>query len=149
MKALLVIALAASVAGCVSTPNSANVYRNYQAQNEQIVRMGQVESVREVRIANPDSGTGAMAGAALGGIAAGSNIGSGSGSAAAAIVGALAGGLIGQRIEANANTRRAQEITVRLDNGELRAITQEADQMFYPGQRVRLLSSYGVTRVTP
>ena len=43
----------------------------------------------------------------------------------------------------------ALEITVRLDSGEMRAIVQEADQQFVPGQRVRLLSSGGVTRVTP
>jgi outer membrane lipoprotein SlyB len=38
---------------------------------------------------------------------------------------------------------------VRLDNGELRAIVQEADVPLQPGQRVRLLTSGGVTRVTP
>ena len=37
-----------------------------------------------------------------------------------------------------------------VDNAdEARAIVQEADQPFTPGQRVRLLSSAGVTRVTP
>lgn len=44
--------------------------------------------------------------------------------------------------------RSGLEITVKLDNGELRAIVQEADEMFQPGERVRLLSSGGVTRVT-
>jgi outer membrane lipoprotein SlyB len=41
------------------------------------------------------------------------------------------------------------ELTVRLDNGELRAIVQEVDgQQFKPGDRVRLLSQGGVTRVS-
>jgi len=44
--------------------------------------------------------------------------------------------------------RRGLEITVRLENGEMRAITQDADEIFRPGDRVRLLSSGGVTRVT-
>jgi outer membrane lipoprotein SlyB len=148
MKAVVVLILASTLAGCVVAPHSASVYRDYQTQNEQIVRMGQVESVREVTIANPDSGTGTVAGAALGGLAAGSNIGNGNGQAAAGILGALAGGMIGQRIEANANNRRGFEITVKLDNGEMRAITQEADEMFRPGERVRLLSSGYTTRVT-
>lgn len=34
-------------------------------------------------------------------------------------------------------------------SGEMRAIVQEADQPFEPGQRVRLLTSGGITRVTP
>jgi outer membrane lipoprotein SlyB len=38
---------------------------------------------------------------------------------------------------------------VRLDNGDLRAITQAATgEVFQAGDRVRLLSSAGVTRVT-
>ncbi len=38
---------------------------------------------------------------------------------------------------------------MRLANGDLRAITQAEDgQMFYAGQRMRLLSSGGVTKVT-
>jgi outer membrane lipoprotein SlyB len=40
------------------------------------------------------------------------------------------------------------EITVRLDNGELRAIVQTADEPFKPGDRVRLLSVNGQTRVS-
>jgi outer membrane lipoprotein SlyB len=36
---------------------------------------------------------------------------------------------------------------VRLDNGESRAIVQTADEIFKPGERVRLLSVNGQTRV--
>jgi outer membrane lipoprotein SlyB len=149
MKTIIVLTIAAAtLAGCATPPHSGSVYRPYQTQNEQIVRMGIVESVREVTIANRDTGTGTMAGAALGGIAAGSNVGGGNGSAAAAIAGALAGGIIGNRIESNVNNRKGFEITVKLDSGELRAITQEADELFQPGERVRLLSAGHSTRVT-
>lgn len=140
--------LAASLlAGCATPPPSGSVYRYGQTQNEQVVRMGTVESVRNVTIVNPESGVGTMGGAALGGIA-GSQIGHGSGSAAASVAGAIAGGLLGNRVEANANQRPGFEITVRLDSGELRAITQAADEMFRPGERVRLLSDGYQTRVT-
>ena len=147
MKAFLALTLGAFLHGCAYTPQSASVYRDYQTQNEQAVRTGVVESVRNVTIANPESGVGIATGAALGGLG-GSQIGSGDGSAAVGILGALAGGLIGQRLESRANKRAAFEITVRLDNGELRAITQEADEMFRPGERVRLLSNGYTTRVT-
>lgn len=147
MKALVAIALAALAAGCATPPDSASVYRDYQTMGEQAVRLGTVESVRNVTIVKPESGTGAVSGAALGGLA-GSTAGSGNGQIAAAIVGALAGGLLGQHVEAGANKQPGFEITVVLDNGDMRAITQEADELFRPGERVRLLSNGYTTRVT-
>jgi outer membrane lipoprotein SlyB len=147
MKAVVASVFAVLAAGCASPPQSASVYRDYQTQNEQSVRLGTVESVRNVTIANPESGVGALGGAALGGLA-GSTIGSGKGEAAGAIAGALAGGLIGQRVEAHADNKPGLEITVHLDDGEYRAITQAADETFRPGDRVRLLSNGTTTRVT-
>lgn len=147
MKIIYAALLGAALAGCASPPQSGREYSYYQAQGEQTVRMGVVESVRDVVIVNPESGGGTMAGAALGGLG-GSVVGSGNGSAAMAIVGAVAGGLIGNRAEANANRKPGFEITVKLDNGELRAVTQLADEMFRPGERVRLLSNGMTTRVS-
>lgn len=148
MKKIVILSAIVVLSACAATPTSSNVYSTHQTQNEQIVRMATVESVREVTIDKGQSGVGTAAGAALGGIAAGSSIGQGNGALAAGIVGAVVGGIIGQNIEANANTRKGLEITVRLENGEYRAITQDADEMFRAGDRVRLLSSRGVTRVT-
>jgi outer membrane lipoprotein SlyB len=115
--------------------------------NEQSVRLGTVESVRNVTIANPDSGVGTVSGAALGGLG-GSQIGNGNGSAAVGIIGAVAGGIIGNRLEHQVNNKPGFEITVRMENGELRSITQAADEMFRPGEKVRLLSNGYTTRVT-
>lgn len=148
MKKIVILSAVVALSACAVTPTSSNVYRTHQTQNEQIVRMATVESVRDVLIDKGQSGVGTAAGAALGGIAAGSSVGQGNGALAAGIVGAVVGGIIGQNIEANANTRKGLEITVRLENGEYRAITQDADEMFRTGDRVRLLSSRGVTRVT-
>lgn len=149
MKRLLpVVMLAAILAGCANPAPSGQVYSVYQTQSEQLVRMGTVESVRNVLIANPDTGVGTVSGAALGGLA-GSQVGHGGGSAAVGILGAVAGGVLGNRIENQANTRPGLEITVKLDNGELHAITQLADEPFRPGDRVRLLTdAYRRTRVT-
>ncbi|MGZ3182706.1 MAG: glycine zipper 2TM domain-containing protein [Telluria sp.] len=150
MKAIstaVFILAAATMTGCVTTSHSGSVYYPRETLNEQSVRMATVESVREVTIANRESGVGTMSGAALGGMA-GSNVGGGNGQVAGAIAGAVLGGIIGQKVENSANQRKGFEITVRLDNGELRAITQEADEMFRPGERVRLLSNGRTTRVT-
>jgi len=148
-KVLLLTSLVGIVAlsGCAVTPNSANVYQARQTQGEQSVRMGVVESIRNVIIDHGQSGVGTMGGAALGGIA-GSTVGQGSGSVAAAIGGAIVGGLIGQHVEQSANSKPGLEITVKLDNGNLTAITQDADEPFYVGDRVRLLSNGRTTRVT-
>lgn len=147
MKAVAALALASLVAGCAYPERSGNVYQSYQAQTEQVVRTGTVESVRNVSIENPQSGVGAMGGAALGGLA-GSAGGEGTGQAALVVAGALVGGLLGQHAEHAANKEPGLEITVRLDNGEVRAITQTADEAFHPGERVRLLSDNYTTRVT-
>lgn len=134
--------------GCATGSSSNSVYSQPQAQREQVVRMGVVESVREVIIENTKTGVGTLAGGAIGGVAAGSAIGKGGGSVLAGILGAIVGGIAGDAIENNTNKKMGLEITVKLDNGELRAITQEADEPFRAGERVRLLSSGGITRVT-
>jgi outer membrane lipoprotein SlyB len=139
--------LSATLAGCAQPSPSGSVYDSYQTMNEQSVRTGVVESVRNVTIANPETGVGTMSGAALGGLA-GAQAGGGNGQAAMGILGAVAGGILGQHVENKANNRAGFEITVRLENGELRAITQLADEMFRPGERVRLLSNGYTTRVT-
>lgn len=146
---LSVVALSSIVilSGCAVGSNSASVYRPRQTQNEMQVRFATVESVREVTIQHGQSGVGTMTGAALGGLA-GSNLGNGRGNIAGAVVGAVLGGAIGSSVENNSNTRKGIEITVRLENGEFRAITQEADSQFRPGERVRLISDGRMTRVT-
>ena len=144
---ILAAALAMVLAGCI-THESGNVYSKHEAGREQTVRMATVDSVRKVMLEGSQSGLGAAAGGAVGGIA-GSQAGHGAGSSVAAVLGGVAGGVAGNVLENKATSHDALEITVRLDSGEMRAIVQEADQQFTPGQRVRLLSSGGVTRVTP
>jgi len=140
------VAVMVNVGGCAST-SSGSVYSGGQARQEQTVRLGVVESVRQVSIEGSRSGVGAMAGGVAGGVA-GSNVGGGKGSTIGSILGAVAGGVAGNAIEQGVTKKQGLEITVKLDNGELRAITQEADEAFRPGERVRLLSAGGVTRVT-
>jgi outer membrane lipoprotein SlyB len=140
------LAVSAFIGGCAST-SSGSVYSSGQARQEQTVRMGVVESVRQVSIEGSRSQVGAVAGGMVGAVA-GSNVGSGKGSTIGSILGAVAGGVAGNAIEQGVTKKQGLEITVKLDNGQLRAITQEADEDFRPGDRVRLLSGGGVTRVT-
>lgn len=149
MKSLIIcmFSTAAILAGCATPNSSGRVYSTGQARQEQTVRMGIVESVREVIIEGSRGPVGTIAGGAIGGIA-GANVGGGRGSTVGSILGAVAGGVAGQALERNVTERKGLEITVRLENGELRAITQDADETFRAGERVRLLSGGGVTRVS-
>jgi len=153
MKAIQTLAVLACLGpaivltGCATDSSSGSVYSSGQTRGEQTVRMATVESVREVTIEGSRGPVGAVAGGAVGGVA-GSNVGGGKGSTIGSILGAVAGVAAGQAIERSATRKKGLEITVRLENGELRAITQESDEAFRPGERVRLLSGSGVTRVT-
>ncbi len=139
----------ALVAGCANHSASSSVYSYGQAQREQVVRTGTVQAVRPVTIqADQTSGAGALAGGALGGVA-GSTIGGGKGSVLAAIGGGLLGAMAGNAVENRAGKSQGLEITVKLDNGETRVIAQEADVAISAGQRVRLISGNGPTRVVP
>ena len=144
---LATIAASTLLAGCAGSSSSGSVYSSRQTRGEQTVRMVVGDSVRHVTIEGEQGPVGAIAGGAVGGVA-GSNIGGGKGSTIGSILGAVAGGVAGNMIERKITTKKGLEITVKLDNGELRAITQEADEEFKPGERVRLLSGSGITRVS-
>lgn len=132
------------MAGCAS--QSASTYSREQTLHEMTVRMGTVESVRAVTIDGTKSPVGGGAGAIVGGIA-GSTVGQGRGSNVGAVLGAVAGGVAGAAIENSATKQNGVEITIKLENGTYIAVTQAADEVFQPGERVRILSGGGATRV--
>ena len=145
-KTLCLLLGVLALAGCASS-KSGDVYTRDQARREQTVRMGVVESVREVLMEGTKSPAGTIAGGAVGGIA-GSTVGGGKGAAVAAVIGAVAGAIAGSAIEEGVTRRQAMEITVKLDGGRIIAVVQEGDpREFRPGDRVRVLSG-SETRVT-
>jgi outer membrane lipoprotein SlyB len=140
-------ALATVITGCAAPGLGSGTYSREQARREQTVRMGVVESVREVKLEGTRSGIGPGAGAVAGGIA-GSSIGHGRGSALGAVAGAVVGGVAGQAAEQGFTAKRGVEVTVKLDTGQMLAVVQEADETFRPGDRVRILSDGATSRVT-
>jgi len=140
-------AVALATSGC-EAPTSGATFTPAQAQQVMVIELGVVETVRTVTIQPGPTGVGAVAGAALGGIAAGSNIGRGSGAAAAGIGGAVLGGVAGNAAERRVTQRAGLEIGVRLDSGQLMSVVQDADQQFFPGDRVRVLLGNNSVRVT-
>ncbi|HRD67753.1 MAG TPA: glycine zipper 2TM domain-containing protein [Candidatus Competibacter sp.] len=146
--AIVAVVLGAVVAlsGCASSM-SGRAYSRDQVAQAQDVQLGYVENIRQIVIEGTRSGVGTMSGAMLGGLA-GSNVGKGTGQVAGAIGGAVLGGLIGSSIEEDATRQPGLEILVELDGGRMVAVSQAADEPFYPGDRVKVLTGYdGTTRV--
>ena len=139
--------LASLILTACASSRSGDVYTREQARREMSVRLGVIESVREVQMEGTHTGAGTLAGAGIGGVA-GSTLGNGRGSVVGAIVGAVAGGIAGSAIEDKVTRKNALEITVRLDNGQMIAVVQEMGEVFHPGERVRVLSNYNSSRVT-
>lgn len=148
IKPLIAAVLAVAVlAGCASS-RSGDVYSRNQTRHEMTVRLGVVESVREVTMEGSNTGVGTGAGAVIGGVA-GSNVGRGKGAIVGTVLGAVIGGIAGNAIEDQGTKKQAMEITVKLESGQMIAVVQEGDpNTFRAGDQVRVLSGNGETRVT-
>ena len=134
--------------GCASNL-SGDSYSRDEARRVQTVRMGTIESLRPVKIEGTKTPIGGGAGAIVGGVA-GSAVGGGRGSIVAAVIGAVAGGLAGSAAEEGLTRTQGVEITVREDDGSMRAYVQQVQQneIFRVGERVRIMTVDGTSRVT-
>jgi len=142
---LLMSGIIIALGGCASS-KSGDVYSRDQTRQPLSVKMGVVESVRPVKIEGTKSAIGTAAGAVVGGIG-GSAVGGGKGSAAAAVIGSVAGGVVGAAVEEGFTREDGVEITVKLENGRVMAVVQEAKEVFSAGDKVRILEGDGVTRI--
>lgn len=148
--AAVVLLAAIALGGCAQQSLTGDTYSRSEARQVQHVRYAVVDSVRPVVIEGRTDGVvGAGAGAIVGGVA-GSSIGGGKGSTITSVLGAVAGGIAGQRIEEATSRTQGQELTLRMDNGEMISVVQEVDngQFFRVGDRVRILRSGSTTRVS-
>lgn len=141
--------MALAIGGCTSNLTG-DSYSRDEARTVQTVRYGTIESLRPVQIEGTKTPIGGGAGAVVGGIA-GSGVGGGRGSAVAAVIGAVAGGMLGAAAEEGITRTQGVEITLREDDGSLRAYVQqvEPNQVFRVGQRVRVMTVNGTSRIAP
>ena len=144
---LIILLCTALAAGCSPYNSSGKHYPKYEARTAFRVIPGEVLSVREVHIDGVHTQVGTWGGAAIG-----YNVGrtavDGSYSRVAGAVGGVAGAVAGRAIESAATAERGLEITIELDNGDVIAIVQAADQPFAPGEPVRVLMGHGSARVS-
>jgi len=147
-KLLLLLAaggLATVLTGC-TFPSSRRVVPAGQANVLQRSDLGVVTSVREVNIEGQKSQLGMYGGGLIGGAAASG--GKGVGGAIVRASGAVAGAVAGQAVEEVATRKRAQEITVRMDDGSTVSVVQESSTgLFMDGDRVKVIVGGGQARV--
>jgi len=151
-KALLVLIIAPLSLLLISCASNlqGDTYSREDARQVQTVKYGTVEDVRLVVIEGTKSPVGSAAGAVVGGIA-GSSIGDGKGAAVAAVIGAVAGGLAGSAAEEAITQSQGVELVIRMNNSyEIISLVQQHDpaKPFYVGDRVRLMTINGETRVS-
>jgi outer membrane lipoprotein SlyB len=112
----------------------------------QNVQTGTVSYVREVNIEGSKTNLGMYGGGLIGGAAASG--GRGVSGAVVQATGAVVGAVGGQAVEEAITRKRAQEITVRMDDGRMVVITQEVSGGLYrDGDRVRILDGGHSARV--
>ena len=145
--ALAILAVtAALVAGC-RFPSSTSIYDRANAGRSMSVDTGDVVSVRDVQVSGRSTVIGTGGGAVLGSAAASG--GSGVGGAVVRAAGAVGGAIIGEAGEEALTRQNAQEITIKMKNGELMVVVQEVrhEGRFRVGQHVQILNGGGGTTV--
>ncbi len=143
-RVLVFSGLLVALVGC-TFPSSGTVYDRRNAGRTMSVDTGDVVSVRDVQISGRRTIVGVGGGAAVGGAAASG--GSGVGGAVVQAAGAVGGAIVGEAVEEAATRRTAQEVTIKLANGQTIAVVQEigADGRINPGERVQVLEGGGGT----
>ncbi|MFP5391257.1 MAG: glycine zipper 2TM domain-containing protein [Gammaproteobacteria bacterium] len=144
--ASFVFASAALLTGCASNnpqpyDSGANTGYNTGYNNGSSANMGYgtIDSIQVVRGPGQTNGTGAVIGGLVGAVA-GNQVGSGTGRTAATVAGAVAGAAIGNKVEANRNQgAEMYQISVRMDNGDYRNVTQDSVYDLRVGNRVRIV----------
>jgi outer membrane lipoprotein SlyB len=140
-KSVLLVAsfstMAMLLTGCQSSLTG-DSYSRDEARRVQTIRMGTIEALRPVKIEGTKTPIGGAAGAV------------GTGSIVAAVIGAVAGGLIGSAAEEGLTRTQGVEITVREDDGSMRAYVQQVqeNEVFRVGERVRISTVDGTSRVS-
>ncbi|MGZ8256341.1 MAG: hypothetical protein ACXW1C_00965 [Gallionella sp.] len=146
-KSILTALCAAALLSACASSNSGAAYTRGQVRQVEDVKMATVESVRDIQIEGTKTPIGAGAGAIIGGVAGGNRSGNAA-SAIGSVLGSVVGGLVGAAAEEGVTRQAGFEITVKFDDGKMVAIAQGADEKFKAGDRVRVVTGAGVTRVS-
>lgn len=96
---------------------------------------GTVEKVVAIKQKGEGTGVGAVAGGVVGGVL-GNQVGGGNGKKAMTVIGAVGGGFAGHEIEKQARATTVYKVSVRMEDGSLRTVTQSSAPAV--GSRIKL-----------
>jgi outer membrane lipoprotein SlyB len=113
--------------------------------NSACASCGTVESIHAVELKGDGSGLGAAAGGVTGALI-GNQIGRGHGNTAMTLLGATGGALAGNEIEKNMKKHYSYRVTVRMDDGSFRTVSQSTAPAVAVGGRVRIANGALVAR---
>jgi len=99
---------------------------------------GVIESVREVDAKGKGSGLGAVGGGVVGGLL-GNQVGAGRGKDVMTVVGAVGGAFAGNEVEKRVKTTKSYEVTVRLNDGSSRVISEANLPAWRTGDKVKVV----------
>ena len=145
---LLAVALGAvAVTNGCTFPSSSSVYDRRSAGRTMSVETGSVTEVREAQVSGRRTIIGVGGGGLIGSAAASG--GSGVGGAVAQAAGAVGGAIIGEAAEERITRANAQEITIKMKNGDTVVVVQELSKegRFNVGDHVQVLQGGGEATV--
>lgn len=108
------------------------------AQAKVCENCGVVNSVHVTQQEGEASGVGAVAGGVLGGLL-GNQVGRGRGKTAATVVGAVGGAYAGHQVEKRTHKANRYDVSVKMDDGSTRVITQKTEPVFKVGDKVKIV----------
>lgn len=115
------------------------------ARDNACASCGTVESIHAVELKGDATGLGAIAGGVTGAVV-GNQMGRGKGNTAMTILGAAGGALAGNAIEKNVKKHYSYRVTVRMDDGSFRAVSQSSAPAVAVGERVRVSDGTVIAR---
>lgn len=108
-----------------------------QEAAKECLNCGVIESIKLVEVKGEGTGVGAVTGGVVGAVV-GSQIGQGKGKTVAEVAGAAGGAYAGHEIEKDLKKSTYFRVSVRMNNGSVRTITQKIDPGFKTGDSVKI-----------
>ena len=106
---------------------------------------GVIDAIQPVEVKGKTSGLGAVAGGVAGGLL-GNQIGHGGARTVMTVGGAAGGAFAGDAIEGQVKKHTVWHVTVRLEDGSVRTLSQNAQPPFAVGDRVRIVNGSSIER---
>ena len=99
---------------------------------------GTIESIRAIEVKGDATGLGVVAGGLTGAVV-GHQVGNGRGQDAMTVLGAAGGAYAGNEIEKNMKSHVVYRVTVKMDDGSFRTVSQATAPSFAVGDKVRVV----------